>query len=129
LPTLDVIDLIDGSWIESNNSLNCMYIDEDSDYVYAYIGTSEGIINIFELTTSIRHCDYTISCKDMGLANNMSISDIQSYPRDERYLAIGLAGESIEIGQVVIFDLVKNKSHKQYSSSAITSLTWTHTGK
>lgn len=122
--------MINGSWIGKNNNLNCVYVDEECDFVFAYIGTSEGVINIFELTTTtIRHCEYTISCRDMGLANNMSISDIQTCPKDEKYLAIGLEGGSPDVGAVVIFDLSKKKSHRQYASAAITSLTWTHTGE
>ncbi len=133
LPTLEIIDLLEPSWLSSRHGdISSIYCDLPSEKNFVYIGTTEGYLNVLDVMESaIRICDFELSSSsDLGLTGqSMSISDIQSCPKDERYLAIGLEGGSTESGAIVVYDLVKHKVHKMFKTAGISSMHWHHFGE
>lgn len=82
VPTLDVIDLLEGAWIgEQNGQITGMHVDEPGGNNFAYIGTSAGVIFVLELVPVIRLCQYSITWGDSGLTKSMAISDMQICPK------------------------------------------------
>ena len=130
LPTLEVIDLLPSSWLPlCYGDLSALHSDLYGEKNFVYLGTTEGLVFVLELTeTALRICDYQITKVNLGISNkSVTIADLQLSPKDEKYLAIGLDGETE--GFVMIYDLNKQKISKQYTTpTAISSLVWHHSG-
>jgi WD40 repeat protein len=131
LPTLDVVDLLLPSFIDTKHGyISCIHVDTPSEKCFVYIGTTEGFLYVLDiLETSIRICDYSLSCRDFGLSQSMIINDIKICPKDEKYLAFGLGGSDMNDGVVVIYDLVKHKEKRSFKCAAVSSLSWHHSGE
>ncbi len=131
LPSLEVIDLLPPSWLPSKlGDITAIHADLPSEKNFVYIGTSEGSLQVLDVMESaIRVCDFTLNRNELGISGSFAISDIQSCPKDERYIAIALDGSSVDSGYVIIFDFVKNKVHKSFKTKAIASLYWHHLGE
>lgn len=131
LPSLTLIALLGSNWISNRNeSITAVYVDEAGQLPFAFVGTSEGVVSVLDLSapSSIRVCDYIISWKTIGLKSPYQVTDIQIYPKDEKYLAISYDSISSSAGHVVIFDLTKQKPYRSYDTNAIVSLAWQHQG-
>lgn len=132
LPSLEVIDLLNSDWLSPKyGDLTALHCDTPSEKNFVYVGTSQGVLIVIDiLETSIRICDYQLKLSDFGLSDqSLSISDIQSCPKDEKFIAVGFDGDFVESGHIVIFDLVKRKVHRQFSTSAVSSMVWHHQGE
>ena len=133
LPTLNMIDILEGSWLTSRASdvtITFLHVDEPGERLYAYVGTSEGSFFVLDLQQpTIRLCDYSVTWAEAGLSHSMALVEIQICPKDERYIALGYDGPTVAAGAVVIYDLVKRKVYRQYPTAAITTLAWSHTGE
>lgn len=131
LPSLEVIDLLPPAWLPSKlGDITSIHADLPCEKNFVYIGTSEGSLQVLDVMESaIRVCDFTLHRNELGISGSFSISDIQSCPKDERYLAIALDGASVDSGYVIIFDFVKSKVHKSFKTKAIASLSWHHLGE
>lgn len=93
LPTLNVVDLVECTWLNSSRSgdIVTIYTDEPSERGFVYIGTSEGLLIVTECAAasgSVRVCDYSVNWNEAGLKSKMAISCIQMCPKDERYLTL-----------------------------------------
>ncbi len=132
LPSLDIIDLLEPAWVDSNRNgdISVIHVDVPGEKNFAYIGTTEGAVLVLDvMEASIRICDFKLTCHDLGLAQSMAVSDIQSCPKDDRYLAIGYGGAAASMGAIVLFDLLKNKVHRTFKTAAITAMDWTCSGE
>jgi WD40 repeat protein len=133
LPTLEIIDLLKPTWMHSKwGDITAVHCDAVSEKNFVYIGTSDGYLTVLDVMEgSIRICDFELNLTDMGLQgmSSFSVSDIQSCPKDERYLAIGFDGTTKSQGAVVVYDLVKHKVHKQFKTASISTLQWHHLGE
>jgi hypothetical protein len=131
LPTMVVVDELPASWIGTKNgNITAVHNDEPGEKNYTYIGTSEGVLQVLDvLDTSIRVCDFTVTHKTLGVSKPMSITDIQMYPKEEKYVAISFASEVALVGAVVIFDFSKMKAHRQFDTKAVACLSWNSTGE
>lgn len=131
LPTLEVIDLLQPSWLSSRDGdLTAIYCDLPSGKNFVYMGTSEGYVHVLDVMEgSVRVCEFQLKPTDLGIAGqSMAISDIQTCPKDERYLAIACDGTSTDAGMLVVFDLSKHKIHKSFKTSAIANFVWHNSG-
>lgn len=132
LPTLEVLDLLPSTWLSAKDGdLTSMYCDLPSEKNFVYCGTSEGNLYVLDVMESaIRICDYSLTATDLGIAGQkMAITDIQINPRNDRFLALGCDGPNVESGMVVVFDLEKNKLHKNFKTAAISNINWHHMGE
>lgn len=131
LPTLDIIDLYSGSWLDrKSGDISVVQVDGPGEKNFTYIGTSEGVVLVLDVTeSSIRHVDFKLTWSDLGVGQSMMVSDIQVCPKDDRYLAISFSGSKGNQGAIVIFDLVKHKVHKNFKTAAVTTLEWNCTGE
>lgn len=132
LPSLTLVALLGSNWITNRNeNITTVYVDEAGQLPFAFVGTSEGVVSVLDLSGpfSIRVCDYVISWKTFGLKSAYQVTDIQIYPKDEKYLAISYDSISSSAGHVVIYDLTKQKPYRSYdTTNAIVSLAWQHQG-
>jgi pantothenate kinase len=132
LPSLTLLALLGSNWITNRNeNITTVYVDEAGQLPFAFVGTSEGVVSVLDLSgpSSIRVCDYVISWKAIGLKSAYQVTDIQIYPKDEKYLAISYDSITSSAGHVVIFDLTKQKPYRSYdTTNAIVSLAWQHQG-
>jgi len=132
LPSLTLLALLGSNWITNRNEkITTVYVDEAGQLPFAFVGTSEGVVSVLDLSGpfSIRLCDYVISWKTIGLKFAYQVTDIQIYPKDEKYLAISYDSITSSAGHVVIFDLTKQKPYRSYdTTNAIVSLAWQHQG-
>jgi len=132
LPSLEVIDLLEPSWLSSKaGDITAIYADLPSEKNFVYVGTSEGTVQVLDVMESaIRICDFPLGRNELGLSGtSFSVSDIQLCPKDERYLAIGLDGASTEEGCVVVYDFLKSKVHKTFRTKSVASIYWHHLGE
>lgn len=131
LPAMNLVGDLDKTWLGTKGGdITTIHVDEPNEKNYVYIGTSEGILHVLDINDSsnIRICDFLLTWKLLGLNNNMSITDIQICPKDEKFLAISYEGLLVDQGAVIIYDLSKMKTHRLYETKAILSLAWNHTG-
>ena len=128
LPTLDVIDLLQQSWLPtSDGEITVQYSDLPGEKGFVYVGTSEGVLLVLDVTVSaIRICDYRITPADFGLPHKMPITDIKSNPRDEKFLAVSFGGDDLDEGAIAIFDLQKHKAYRTIKTNAIRALEYQH---
>ncbi len=131
LPTLDIVDLLAPSWLagagRNTGDVSVVYVDVPGEKNFVYIGTTEGVVLVIEVTDTIRICDFKLTCHELGVPN-MAVCDISTCPKDDKYLAIGYGGSSVNEGSVVIFELVKHKVQRTFKTAAVTSMDWRHTG-
>jgi WD40 repeat protein len=131
LPTLEVIDLLPPSWLSSHRcgDITAIHCDAPSEKNFVYVGTSEGYLTVLDVMESaVRICDFELNLTDFGLqGQSLSISDIESCPKDERYLAVGFDG--VDNGAIVVYDLVKHKILKQFQTHGISALQWHQAGE
>lgn len=130
LPSLNLIGDLDGSWVGSRNgNITALHVDIPGEKNFTYIGTSEGVLQVLDITDSgVRVCDFILTWKTMGLGALMSISDIQLCPKDEKFIAVSFEGGLVHQGAVVIFDLSKMKAHRVFETKGMLSMAWNHTG-
>lgn len=130
LPSLNLVAQLGSKWISAKSgNITTVYVDEPGQLNFAYIGTSEGIIYILDISIKgIRICDYTITWKMVGLKSAFAITDIAICPKDEKYIAISYDAILTQSGHVAIFDLVKQKSLRIYDTHVIVSMVWQHQG-
>jgi hypothetical protein len=130
LPSMSLVGDLDKSWVGAKNGdITAIHVDEPSEKNYTYIGTSQGVLQVVDVSDSaVRVCDFSLTWKTMGLASMMAISDIQMCPKDEKFLAVAFESTMVHVGAVVIFDLSRMKAHKVFETKAILSLAWNHTG-
>lgn len=132
LPSLEVVDLLSSSWLPRTfgdiTAIHCDFISEKN---FVYLGTSEGVFIVLDVMESmIRVCEFQLSKADFGLAlKEVSISDIQVCPKDDRFVAVGFEGGDLEEGHVVIYDFVKHKVHKSFTLPSISAMAWHHGGE
>lgn len=130
VPSLEIIDIFDSTWLsKSYGNISFVYVDEPSKLNFVYIGTTRGFLIVLDITNGpIRVCDYLISLDEIGVESHMAIRAIQLCPQDDKFIAIAYRnGEDTE-GAILIFDLVKKKPVKHYSTAPITTISWNHTG-
>jgi len=130
VPSLEIIDIFDKTWLsKSYGNISFVYVDEPSQLNFVYIGTTRGFLIVLDISNGpIRVCDYLISLDEIGLESHMAIRAIQLCPQDDKFIAIAYRdGEDTE-GAILIFDLVKKKTVKHYSTAPITTISWNHTG-
>lgn len=135
IPTLEIIDIYKSDWLsKSYGNISCVYVDEPSDLNFVYIGTTKGYLIVLDISDdgSMRICDYLITLDEVGLHSQMSIRSIQICPQDDKYIAIAYRTKDDDDdnseGAILIFDLVKKKAVKLFSTAAITTIVWNHTG-
>ena len=130
VPSLELIDMFNPDWLgKSYGHISYVYVDEPSELNFVYIGTTRGFIIVLDVKDGkIRLCDYMITLEEIGLQSNMGVRSIQLCPLDDKFIAIAYRDRDDADGAIVIFDLVKKKLVRAYSTSAITTLAWTHTG-
>ena len=132
IPSLDIVDMLTPSWVgcSKNGDITTVDVDWPSQKNFVYVGSSQGVVQVLDvLEASVRICDYTISCADVGLSEKLSVSAIKICPKDERYLTIGYRGALASVGAIAIFDLQKKKVLKLFKTAAVTSISWNHTGE
>lgn len=130
LPNLNLVGDLPGSWVGSKNgNITAVYVDEPGEKNYTYVGTSEGVLQVLDVTESgVRVVDFSLTCKSMGLGKQLSISDIALCPKDEKYLAVSFESTLVHQGAVVIYDLSKMKAHRVFETKSVTTIAWTNTG-
>lgn len=129
LPSLNVLDLLQPNWLHKKcGDISCVRYDAPGEKNFVYVGTTEGFMFVLDANdeAELTVVDYLISCKSLGLHKNMTLSDIQVYPKDEKYIALGYDGDGV--GAVVIYDHTKQKPHRVFDTKAITSMSWQHLG-
>ncbi len=108
LPTLEVIDLLrSSSWMNPKwGDITAIHCDMPNEKNFIYVGTSEGYLTVLDVMESaVRVCDFELTTSDFSLqGQSFSISDIQSCPKDERFLVIGFDGGNANCGAVVVYD-------------------------
>lgn len=132
IPSLEVIDLLPSNWLpQTFGDLTAIHSDTVSEKNFVYLGTSEGVFIVLDIMESmIRVCDFQLSKSDFGFSSKeVSISDIQLCPKDEKFVAVGFEGGDLEEGHVVIYDFVKHKVHKSFNLPSISSMAWHHLGE
>lgn len=132
LPSLNIVDLFQPNWLGPRlGDITALHSDIVSEKSFVFVGTSEGGVVVLDvMEASARICDYSLSASDLGVSGQgYSIADLHISPKDERYVAIGLDGPTLESGLVVLFDLVKNKVYKSFKLPSVTSLDWHHGGE
>ena len=130
LPGLNVVGELPSSWLDSRSgNITAVYVDEPGEKNYVYVGTSEGVLQVLDVTgATVRLVDFSLTPKAMGLSKQMAISDISLCPKDEKYIAVSFESTLVIHGAVVIFDLSKMKAHRVFETKAINTLAWTNTG-
>lgn len=130
LPNLSLVGDLPSAWIGSKNcTITAVYVDEPGEKNYTYVGTSEGVVHVLDVTDSgVRVVDFSLTCKTMGLAKQMAVTDIALCPKDEKYLAVSFETSLVHQGAVVIYDLSKMKPHRVFETKSVSTLAWTNTG-
>lgn len=130
LPNLSLVGDLPGSWIGSKNgNITAVYVDEPGEKNYTYVGTSEGVLQVLDVTDNgVRVVDFSLTCKTMGLGKQMAITDIALCPKDEKYLAVSFESTLVHQGAVVMYDLSKMKAHRVFETKAVSTIAWTNTG-
>ncbi|KAJ1428060.1 hypothetical protein B484DRAFT_447799 [Ochromonadaceae sp. CCMP2298] len=129
LAALETASILPPEWIDSSIIITTVHVDEPSEKNYVYLGTSEGALEVLDVTDGeIRIVDFHTPWKTMGISKAMSVSDIKMCPTNDKYLAVSFDGFLSVAGAIVILDLSKQKPHKVFETTAINCLTWTHNG-
>lgn len=131
LPSLEVVDLLSSSWLPRTfGDITAVHCDTVGEKNFVYLGTSEGVFIVLDVMESmIRVCEFQLSKADFGLGSkDVSISDIQISPKDEKFIAVGFEGGDLDEGYVVIYDLVKHKVHKSFTVPSVSTMAWHHSG-
>lgn len=82
LPSLNVIDLLPGSWLPARvGNITSVYADDTRDRHYAYFGTSGGHVYVADVQSNIRICEYSLNPSDLGIDSSLSIVDLQICPK------------------------------------------------
>ena len=131
LPNLLPMDQLMSTWLDKKyGDISFIHVDEPSLKPFTYIGTTSGAVLIVDTSgISFRIVDYMILPLKLGIPNDIKVSEIQLCPKDEKYLAIGYGDSINSNGYVIIYDLVKQKVYKQFATSSVSSLQWSHTGE
>lgn len=131
LPSLEVVDLLSSSWLPRTfGDITAVHCDTVGEKNFVYLGTSEGVFIVLDVMESmIRVCEFQLSKADFGLGSKeVSISDIQISPKDEKFIGVGFEGGDFDEGYVVIYDLVKHKVHKSFPVPSVSTMAWHHSG-
>lgn len=83
LPSLTVVDLLEGNWLDSSSAGNVtfVHVDEPGEKSFAYVGTTLGNVFILEVRDSFRICDLVLTPADFGIAQPMAVAEIQLCPK------------------------------------------------
>ena len=133
LPSMTLVGDLDAHWMGPANksgNITVVYVDEPGEKNYTYIGTSEGVLMVVDvLDSAVRVCDFSLTWRALGLSKAMAVSDVQMYPKDEKFLTIGFQSDSALVGAVVIYDFSRMKVHRVFETKAISSMAWTSDGE